>query len=76
MNLFCKAITIHNLINSKKEYNFKRFKIENGNIVLGNNWDMIFPVYDLYNGKLKKGLTIALNSFLSYFPDLYHIYEI
>ena len=36
----------------KKENNFKRFKIENGNIVWGNNWDMIFPVYDLYKGKI------------------------
>ena len=36
----------------KKEDNFKRFKIENGNIVWGNNWDMIFPVYDLYKGKI------------------------
>lgn len=37
----------------KKEENFKRFKIENGNIVWGDNWDMIFPLYDLYQGKIK-----------------------
>ena len=36
----------------KKENNFKRFKIENGNIVWGTNWDMIFPVHDLYKGKI------------------------
>lgn len=36
----------------KKEANFKKFKIENGNIVWGKDWDMIFPVYDLYTGKL------------------------
>ena len=36
----------------KKEVNFKRFKIENGNIVWGKDWDMIFPVYDLYKGKI------------------------
>lgn len=36
----------------KKEANFKRFKIENGNIVWGKDWDMIFPVYDLYQGKI------------------------
>lgn len=36
----------------KKEQNFKRFKIENGNIVWGKDWDMVFPVYDLYKGKI------------------------
>ena len=37
----------------KKEVNFKKFKIENGNIVWGRDWDMIFPVYDLYKGKIE-----------------------
>jgi hypothetical protein len=32
---------------------FKKFQIENGNIVWGKNWDMIFPVYDLYSGEIK-----------------------
>lgn len=36
----------------KKENNFKKFKIENGNVVWGKDWDMIFPVYDLYKGKI------------------------
>lgn len=36
----------------KKEENFKKFKIENGNLVWGKDWDMIFPVYDLYTGKV------------------------
>lgn len=36
----------------KKEANFKSFKIENGNVVWGKDWDMIFPVYDLYKGKI------------------------
>ena len=36
----------------KKIENFKKFKIENGNVVWGKNWDMIFPVYDLYKGKI------------------------
>jgi len=36
----------------KKLENFKKFKIENGNIVWGKDWDMIFPVYDLYQGKV------------------------
>jgi hypothetical protein len=37
----------------KKAENFKNFKIENGNVIWGKNWDMIFPVYDLYKGKLQ-----------------------
>ena len=37
----------------KKPENFKKFKIENGNIVWGKDWDMIFPIYDLYQGKIK-----------------------
>ena len=32
---------------------FKRFKIENGNVVWGKDWDMIFPIYDLYQGEIK-----------------------
>jgi len=36
----------------KKPENFKKFKIENGNIVWGKDWDMIFPVFDLYQGKI------------------------
>lgn len=40
----------------KKEQNFKRFKIENGNIVWGKDWDMIFPVYDLYKGKISSNI--------------------
>ena len=29
---------------------FKRFSIENGNIVWGKNWDMVFPLEQLYSG--------------------------
>ena len=29
--------------------NFKLFTIEHGNVVWGKNWDMIFPIEDLYN---------------------------
>ena len=36
----------------KKPDNFKKFKIENGNVVWGKDWDMIFQVYDLYKGKI------------------------
>ena len=30
----------------KQEENFRKFKIENGNVVWVKHWDMIFPVYD------------------------------
>lgn len=33
------------------EKKFKRFKIEMGNIVWGKNWDLVFPISTLYNGK-------------------------
>ena len=36
----------------KKVENFKKFKIENGNVVWGKDWDLIFPVSDLYKGKI------------------------
>ncbi|MCL4482442.1 MAG: DUF2442 domain-containing protein [Bacteroidetes bacterium] len=32
---------------------FKKFKIEAGNIVWGDNWDLIFPVSQIYRGKIK-----------------------
>ena len=32
--------------------NFKKFKIEHGNIVWGRDWDLIFPVNQLYKGKI------------------------
>lgn len=35
-----------------EEKNFKKFKIDLGNIVWGNNWDLIFPIEQLYNGKI------------------------
>jgi hypothetical protein len=31
---------------------FKKFKIENGNIVWGRDWDLIFPVTQLYKNKI------------------------
>ena len=31
---------------------FKKFKLEMGNIVWGKDWDLVFPVYKLYMGKL------------------------
>jgi hypothetical protein len=35
-----------------KIQNFKKFKIENGNIVWGRDWDLIFPVTQLYKNKI------------------------
>lgn len=32
--------------------NFKKFKVEDGNVVWGRNWDLIFPVHELYRGKI------------------------
>ncbi len=32
--------------------NFKKFKIFNGNIVWGRNWDLVFPIHSLYTGNL------------------------
>lgn len=37
----------------KLEKNFKKFKVENGNLVWGKDWDMIFPVHQLYEGRLQ-----------------------
>ena len=34
---------------------FKRFKIDLGNIVWGRNWDLIFPIEQLYKGKIETG---------------------
>ena len=31
---------------------FGRFTIENGNIVWGKNWDLIFPIEDLHAGAI------------------------
>ena len=32
--------------------NFQKFKIEDGNLVWGRNWDLIFPVEQLHAGKI------------------------
>ncbi len=34
----------------QKPSNFKKFHIENGNIVWGKNWDLMFPIENLYSG--------------------------
>jgi len=35
-----------------KPSNFKKFYLDNGNIVWGKNWDLIFPIENLYAGDL------------------------
>ena len=35
-----------------QEKNFKKFNIESGNVVWGKNWDLIFPIEQLYNGRV------------------------
>jgi len=36
----------------RKPATFKQFKIEEGNIVWGKNWDLLFPVEELYKAKI------------------------
>ena len=31
---------------------FRKFKVVMGNIIWGKDWDLVFPVYDLYKGKV------------------------
>jgi len=31
---------------------FRRFSIENGNIVWGKNWDLMFPIEQLHSGSI------------------------
>jgi len=31
---------------------FSRFTIENGNIVWGKNWDLVFPIEQLHSGRI------------------------
>ena len=34
------------------EKKFKKFKINSGNVVWDNNWDLIFPIEQLYKGSI------------------------
>ncbi|MBC3788850.1 hypothetical protein [Spirosoma utsteinense] len=34
----------------RQSTNFKRFRIERGNVVWGRDWDLIFPVAQLHQG--------------------------
>ncbi len=33
--------------------NFRRFEIEDGNIVWGKSWDLVFPIEQLYAGVIE-----------------------
>jgi len=35
-----------------KEEKFKKFHIDSGNIVWGKDWDLVFPIEQLYSGKI------------------------
>ena len=35
------------------ERKFRQFKIEDGNIVWGKNWDLIFPIEQLHRGRIE-----------------------
>jgi len=37
----------------KEPKKFQQFAIENGNLVWGKDWDIIFPVEQLYTNKIK-----------------------
>lgn len=44
----------HPVFNQYKDLKkFEKFKIELGNLVWGKDWDLIFPIQQLYNGKIK-----------------------
>ena len=46
---------------------FKKFKIEEGNIVWGKNWDLLFPVHELHAGKIKfSSKPVAAKAFQDY----------
>ena len=43
----------HSVFNKYKRIeNFKKLKIDERNIVWGENWDLIFPIDQLYAGKM------------------------
>ena len=56
-----KIIDFTDFLHSKYNYytrkyrntsNFKKFKIENGNVVWGKDWDLIFPITHLRKGNI------------------------
>ncbi|MFT4202321.1 MAG: DUF2442 domain-containing protein [Chitinophagaceae bacterium] len=54
-----QTVNIGSFIQKHPQYNkyldekyFKKFKIENGNVVWGSNWDLVFPLEQLHEGKI------------------------
>ena len=37
----------------QKPENFKKFQVEQGNVVWGRSWDLIFPIEQLHCGRLQ-----------------------
>ena len=50
---FFESNTMPYLKKYKSQQNFKKFNIEDGNVVWGKDWDLIFPIEQLYAGKIK-----------------------
>ena len=50
---FFETNKVRYLSKYKSQTNFKKFKIEDGNVVWGKDWDLIFPIEQLYKGKIK-----------------------
>ncbi len=50
---FLETIEKGHLKKYKNITNFKNFLIENGNLVWGQEWDLIFPLNQLYKGYIK-----------------------
>ncbi len=48
---FLKKSNLPDLKKFRTEKNFKKFKIKSGNLIWGD-YEMIFPLRDLYNGQL------------------------
>ena len=43
----------------RKPDNFKKFRVENGQLVWGKNWDLIFPVSQLHKGAIEFEAVLA-----------------
>ena len=50
---FFTASTPRYLLKYKSPQFFRGFKIEEGNVVWGEDWDLIFPLPQLYSGNIK-----------------------
>ena len=45
-----------------EEKHFCKFKIENGNIVWGKNWDLIFPIEQLHSGSISNDRAVTYSA--------------